>query len=333
MKVVFLVRRFWPDEGGVEKHVHRLSKKLIENGHKITIVTQSQGDVDEIDGIKIIRLPLFKNSRSDKFKIWKWMLQNYTIFKDNKIVHAHDVYFWYWPLKLLLPNKKSYVTFHGYETYPITKKAIFVRKISEKLTDGNIIVGDFISKWYKTNPTLVSYGAVDIPEYKKPHKEASAVFIGRLDEHTGILEYAKAVRILRITYESFRFLILGEGRYEKKLEGFKMLGFKENTIDYLMQNNFAFVSRYLSILEALACRRLVFAIYDNPVKEDYLKMAPFASFIVTANSSESLAMKVKYFLNNPKETKKFTDKGFEWVKSNSWEKLSDQYLMLWRKNV
>jgi glycosyltransferase involved in cell wall biosynthesis len=333
MKILFLARRFWPDQGGVEKHVLELSRRLIEKGHKVTVLTESQGDSNEVDGINIVRLPLFREGKAKKFKIWKWMLQNFRLFADNKIVHAHDVYFWYWPIKLLFPSKKSYITFHGYETYPISWKAILVRKISEKMADGNIIVGDFIAKWYRTKPDIVTYGAVDMVKPQKPKRLDSAVFIGRLDEHTGILDYAKAVEIIKDSYKSFKFTVLGDGKYKTKLNGFKTYGFKENVTDYLKENNFAFVSRYLSILEALASKRLVFALYDNPVKEDYLKMAPFASFIVTADKPETLARKVKYFLTNSKETKKFTEKGFEWVKDQSWEKLVSDYLRLWRKNI
>ncbi|MEK9175091.1 MAG: sodium/proton-translocating pyrophosphatase, partial [Patescibacteria group bacterium] len=58
-----------------------------------------------------------------------------------------------------------------------------------------------------TNPNFVIYGGVDIPKIQvKPKNSDSAVFIGRLDEHTGILDYAKTVDI--VTKASIKQMIL-----------------------------------------------------------------------------------------------------------------------------
>ncbi|MBI4097669.1 MAG: glycosyltransferase family 4 protein [Candidatus Levybacteria bacterium] len=335
MKVVFLARRFYPDVGGVEKHVYEISKALIKKGHKVTVITQSEGDKDVLDGIKIVRISKAPKGSSEKLQIWKWIISNRKLFQNADIVHSHDVFFWYLPIKLLFPSKKSFITFHGYESYPISKKSIFVRKISELLANGNIVVGDFIKKWYHTTPNYVTYGGVEISNIKyqisnKPKRD-SAIFIGRLDEHTGVLDYAKAVDLIKKEYPKFRFAIIGDGRYKERLERYRPLGFKKETTTYLKRYNFAFVSRYLSILEALANRRLVFALYDNPVKEDYLRMSPFARFIVIAQTSEKLARKVTFFLNNPIQQEKFVNAGFSWVKDQTWENVLQIYLSLWRK--
>jgi len=342
MKILFLTRRFWPDVGGVEKHVYEVSKRLAKLGHKVTVITQSQGEKIGIDGIKIVRIGIFPKNSSEKFQVWNWFWKNRKLIKDANIVHAHDVYFWYWPLKLLFLSKKSFVTFHGYESYPIKKKAIISRKLSEFLTDGNIIVGEFIKKWYGTTSDCVTYGGVEMSnlsageadiknqKLKRPKKD-SAVFIGRLDDQTGILEYAKAVDIIRERYPNFMFEIVGDGKLARHLKKYRPLGFNTNPNYYLRKYNFAFVSRYLSILEALANKRLVFALYDNSIKEDYLKMSPFAKFIIITNSPQKLSDKVMYFLNNPKEISKFTDPGFKWVKKQGWEEVVRLYLEIWKK--
>lgn len=332
MKIIFLTRRFWPDRGGVEKHVYEISKILIKKGHSVTVVTESMGKSLEIEGIKVVRMPYFPEGKKRKFYIWLWMLRNREIFQTADVVHAHDVYYQYFPLKLIFLSKKSFITFHGYETYPITKKAILIRKISEKLATGNIIVGSFMKKWYRVNPNSIIYGGVKIPKKNiKAEKLNSAIFIGRLDEHTGIMEYAKATEEIKKTNPRFSLKILGEGPYFKRLAKFRPIGFKENSSDYLPKYEFAFVSRYLSILEALASKRLVFALYDNPVKKDYLEMTPFINFIITADSPGKLARKIKYFQKNPKQANKFINAGYKWVKDQSWENVADTYLKLWRK--
>lgn len=53
--------------------------------------------------------------------------------------------------------------------------------------------------------------------------------------------------------------------------------------------------------------------YDNPVKEEYLKMTPFKEFIITADSPHNLARKINYFKENPKQINKFVDNGYEWA--------------------
>ncbi len=329
MKILFLSRRFYPDIGGVENHVLEIGKKLVLKGHKVVVATTSQGKEKKIEGIEIVRLPKTSNKR----EIWKWFFENRDLIKDSDIVHAHDVYFWYFPFRLFFPFKKSFVTFHGYESYPIKKKTIMIRKLSEYLASGNIIVGDFIKKWYGTKPNYVTYGAVEISNFQFPIsnkiKKESAVFIGRLDEQTGILDYAKAVKLIRKEIPQFEFTILGDGKFKAKLQEYKPLGFKRNPFDYLKNHNFAFVSRYLSILEAIASKRLVFAVFDNPVKEDYLRMSPFAKFIVIENNSSALSKKIIFYLENTKKADKLIEEGYRWVKNQTWDNMVRAYLDLW----
>lgn len=329
MNVLFLTRRFYPDVGGVEKHVLRVSELLIKKGHKVTVVTESHGQEKNFNGIQIFRIKS-RDGWFKKFDIWLWLFGNKDLIKKADIVHAHDVYYWYYPFKFIYPSKKSFVTFHGYENYPIKKRAIIIRKITEKLSNGNIIVGDFIKKWYGTKPDYVIYGGIDVPRTIKPVKDKkSAVFVGRLDEHTGILDYVKTIDLVRKKYSKFEFKIYGDGKFKQQLIEYRPGGFIENAEEYIEDYNFVFASRYLSILEALARKRLVFALYDNPVKEDYLKMAPFSKFIIMENNPELLAKKVLFYLDNEEEVEKFTKIGFEWAQEQSWNRIKNVYLDLW----
>ncbi len=330
MKIVFLTRRFYPDIGGVEKHVFEICKRMIEDGHKVLVITESKGVRREfINGIEIRRLKVPENLFK-KFYIWIWLFRSRKYIKGADIIHAHDVYYWYFPLRFLYPGKKSFITFHGYESYPIKKRAIIMRKISEILSDGNIIVGDFIKKWYGTKPNFVIYGGVDLPaKYTRPEMKNSAVFIGRLDRQTGIIDYAKVEDLIKERIKDFKFTIIGDGEFAKRLNRYRPLGFKSNPEQYFTSHNFAFVSRYLTILEALANQRLIFALYDNPVKEDYLKMSPFSKFIVIENNPEKLAGKVLEYLKNDEISKKMVEDGYKWVKTQTWDEIVEKYYRLW----
>lgn len=342
MTILFFTRLFYPHIGGVEKHVVEIGKRLVAKGHKVIIITEelqcniADKNTKTKNGLEIYRIPVGQQNKLKKLTIWFWLFRNRNIIKKADVIHCHDVFFWYLPIRLLYLRKPVFTTFHGYESYPITSKAIIIHKISEKLSFGNICIGDFIKKWYRTKPDYVSYGAVEADNFKVHNpkfKKESALFIGRLDDQTGILTYNEAFIKLRKKYPKFKFLIIGEGPDKHLINKHaELMGFQKDPEKYFPQYHFAFVSRYLSMLEAMAAKRLVFAVYDNPVKEDYLKMTPFAKFIIIENDSSRLAKKVTYYLNHPKEEKQLIDKAFNWVKKQSWEALVELYLTLWRKS-
>lgn len=337
MNILFLSRLFYPHIGGVEKHVMEISRILIKKGYTITIVAEQHSPdlkiEENIEGIKVFRIPNLKNNKFKKFQIWKWIWNNRRLIKNADIIHSHDVFFWYLPFRFLFPFKKVFTTFHGYEDYPLKSKYILMHKISEKLSVGNICIGDFIRKWYGTKPTYVSYGGVNIAksEKRKVKSEKSAVFIGRLDEQTGILTYIDAVKILKKKIPDFDFLVIGDGKLKGEISNkIKILKPLNNAAEYFQNYNFAFVSRYLSILEAMAAKRLVFAVYDNPLKEDYLRMTPFSKFITIFSSSLELVTKISFYLDNPRKKERLVIKAYEWAEKNTWDKVANVYLKLWK---
>lgn len=342
MTIVFLCRLFYPHIGGVEKHVREVGKRLVQDGHRLIVITESSSEVypdgqepvlhEQIDGMEAYRIPVGTDERDKKWVIWRWMWEHRQIWQKADLIHCHDVFFWYLPFRLLNPSKRIYMTFHGYESYPVRWQAVWMRKIAEKLSWGNICIGDFMKKWYGTKPTYVSYGGVEIKGEgeRVKGKGESALFYGRLDGQTGILTYQAAMHIINKKYPQFALIVIGDGELSNKIDRkTKRLGFRENVTQYLENSRFIFVSRYLSILEALAAKRLVFAVYDNPLKEDYLKMAAFAPYIVIEKQAEKLAEKVIFFLQNPKIEKELVERGHVWAKTQTWEEVVRTYDKLW----
>ena len=337
MNILFFSRLFYPHIGGVEKHVLEVSRILIKRGHRVIIVTEQSSPKSRlnevIDEIEIFRIPKLKDGKLKKFKIWKWLWNNYSVIKNADIVHCHDVFFWYLPFKFLCLTKKVCTTFHGYKNYPLKSKDILMHKIAEKLSAGNICIGHFMKKWYSAKPTYISYGGVELikNDELRINNDKSAVFIGRLDEQTGILTYTKAVEIMRKKIPSFEFLAIGDGKLKDQISSdIKVLKAQNNASRHFQNYNFAFVSRYLSILEALAVKRLVFAVYDNPLKEDYLRMTPFSKYIVICNSSSDLVSKISFYLENMKQKEKMVNDAYNWVENQTWEEMANTYLRLWK---
>lgn len=332
--ILFLVRLYHPHIGGVEKHVREVCRQLLKKGYSITIITERHeknlDNFENIDGVAVYRIPIPKSEALKKFSIWKWVLLHFSMFYKSDIIHVHDVFFWILPFRFFFPRKKVYITFHGYEGYPIKMRWIILRKVSELMSNGTICVGDFMKKWYFANPTNVIYGAVELNGIKTKPKPYSIVFFGRLEQQTNALEYTKGFQLLQKNSKKWSFTVYGEGFLSKKIGKIAEIQPFEPRIDLVIPKyEYVFVSRYLSILEALALKRLVFAFYDNELKKDYLLMSPFKDCIIVVNSPEELADKVEYYSKNEAEREKIIESGFNFAKKQTWEKMMLSYLQLW----
>ena len=343
MTVLFFTRLFYPHIGGVEKHVLEISKILVEKGHFVTVLTEKFErcllDTDEIDGIKILRINNGKDDWFKKFRAWKNLWKYRKLIKESDIVHAHDVFFWYLPFRFLYPRKPAYTTFHGYETnFPPSQKSIIIRKITEKLSWGNICVGDYIRKWYGAKTTHITYGGVEnfqISNIKShvssPISKAKISFIGRLDKDTGIDIYLKALAILKQKKIKFEFDVFGNGVFRKQAEKVgKVYGFIKDLSHSIEDSNIIFASSYLSMLQALALGKIVIAVYTNPLREDYLRDSPFVRYILIFNNEKDIVSAISSILNESYKFESMKKNGQEWARKQAWKKVVLLYLDLWK---
>lgn len=344
--ILFLSRLFYPHIGGVEKHVFEISKILIGKGYRVTIITENYDNLsknDLFEGINIIRIDAGGKNPS-KFRIWIELLKHFRIILDSDIVHCHDIFFWYLPFRFIFPFKKVYTTFHGYEGNNAPgKKEIFMHKIAEKLSHGNICVGDYLEKWYGTKPTIVTYGAVNIPKIffnkNNSKKIKNILYIGRLEKEAGILTYLSVLSILKKKGYDFSLTVLGDGhqmnqarRYAKENNlSVEFKGFVPEVYDFIPSADIVFTSRYLGTLESFVFRKPVFVIYNNPIKRDCFVMSPFKDFIVLEDTAEKLSSRFLEYVNNQNLMDKKTENAFDWVRNQTWEKMTNQYLSLWSK--
>ncbi len=360
MKVLFLSRLFYPHIGGVEKHVLEISKILVSKGHKVVVISEqpqasynngyqsnssSDRSVGKLKNLESYNINPGKDDWFKKFRIWKELWTYRDLIRNADVVHCHDVFFWYLPFRFLFLRKPVYTTFHGYEGNSIpNKKAIFMHKISEKLSYGNICVGDFLKKWYGTKPTFITYGAVDFQKIKEYiNKKSNAkktnskiIFFGRLENETGIIKYLEALKILKKKGITLTLDIYGEGSLKEAVNKYKeannlninLKGFIMNIESVLNNYEYVFCSRYLSILESMAFRKPIFAEYNNAIKKDYLQMAPFAKYISISKDGNEIAKSLEEFLL--KEKRLNVEDAYAWVRTETWDKMVDTYLKLWK---
>jgi len=93
----------------------------------------------------------------------------------------------------------------------------------------------------------------------------------------------------------------------------------------------AFASGYLAVWQALANRRLVFSIYDNELKRDYLRGFPEAeSVLEIAGDPDELAAKLNECLSDPGSADAMRRRGAELAAENTWDRVADLYLSMYR---
>lgn len=102
MKILMLTWEYPPRiVGGIARVVHDLSKRLIKDGHEVTVVTYKEGDLPDYEndkGVKVYRVPNFEINPNN-FIDWVMQLNFNLIAKASEIIakegkfdviHAHD---------------------------------------------------------------------------------------------------------------------------------------------------------------------------------------------------------------------------------------------------
>ncbi len=337
MRILSITPSFHPAVGGVETHVRRVSECLAEKGHRVTVLTHAPAASEDMLGqVRVCRLP-----RTGWLSAWRAARPH---IASADIVHCHDAYsflHFYLPSSWLPPRRPVFATFHGYEQYPIPGEAIRRRRFVRRRVINALCMGEFICQWYETPCFAVSYGGTD-PVANPPSlpETPSAVFIGRLAEDTSLMLYLDALAILRHDYgRTLKLAVAGEGPLGPVAEKFaeaqglrvRFLGAVADPGPLLDAASFAFVSGYLAIWQALARRRLVFAVYENQLKRDYISCFPEAQNVLAiSDSAVDLAAVLNHHLNTPAVGEEMRRRGAQLAAENTWEKVAQLYLAMYR---
>lgn len=326
-------RSFFPQVGGVEKHVWEICQHLASEENKITIFTEKFSnnvkDQEKINNIIVRRIKYRRLKIVGLLQIWVYLLKNRKIIKASDLIHVHDVFIWYLPFRLFYPKKRVYVTFHGWEgVCPIPRKNIFQKRLAAKLTRGNICIGEYIEKYYGLKADAVLYGGVNLPKKGLRKKKGYWVYVGRLEEDTGLPILLKALD----ETHGYEMHFCGDGGLRHECEKVGIVhGFCNPNI-YLTRAEICFASGYLSILEGFSYRSFVFVCYDNALKKDYYSLTPFGKFLISSESKEEIIINIKNIKRNIKNIKKYDklrERSYVWVKSMGWERAVNEYKRLW----
>lgn len=346
MTAVFFCRYFYPHIGGVERHVFEVSRRLQKKGFKIVVITEKHDttleDKEIYKDITIYRIPVGRDNKEKKYVIWRWLFAHRSLLTKAKIIHCHDVAYWFMPFRFLYPFKKMYTTFHGYEGNSLPKgRAIFMHRLSESFSSRTICVGDYLRKWYGTKSKFITYGGVSglaKGEADRIKKVREIIFVGRLDPEAGILKYLEVLNILKQDGSLPHLSVLGDGILAEEAKTFvrrhrlnvTFYGAVTNVQDFLLRGDCVFTSRYLGALESFACRKYVFCLYNNPIHKDCFMLSPFHEWMSISGDPKELAKSVSQLIDHPYSHEEDIDKAYQWARQQTWDKLTKLYLTLWR---
>jgi len=337
MKILFLARYFYPHVGGVERHIYEVGKGLVKKGHKVTLLTdrfdKHLRSYEEIDGIKIYRFVQPNIKFVGLIFTWIWLLLNIKKISRSDVVHCHDVFIWYLPFRIIFPKKKVFTTFHGWETkFPIPFKNILYKKIANTLSTGTMAIGEYVEKYYKIKTNLISYGAVIMPSKAVKKVRNQLTYVGRLSKDTGLLVLLAALDLLKNSGSlDLKVNFCGDGELKELCSKYGQVHGFTDPRPFLLNSRFLFAAGYLSVLEGLANKCIVFTAYDNELKRNYYELAPFGKWIITSNDPEVIAKKMVRNSISEKYSHKNIISGYNWVKEKSWKKLVKSYLNLWKQ--
>jgi len=330
MKILFLTRTFYPHIGGVEKHIKEIGLMLIREGHNVTVLTTKYerylSSYESLKAIKIIRFFQPEIKYLGLLYTWFWILKNRDLFKESDIIHIHDVFIWYLPLKILLPRKKVFVTFHGrWGKYPIPWQDIIQKRIGAKLSDGVICIGKYIAKNYRIKADIITFGATNLSRVKYKKDKKLVVYVGRLDKDIALDTLFEFIKKLK----GYRIVFCGDGKlaYKARVYG-DVRGFVDPKPFY-KKAKYCLASGYLTVMEALASKCLVLVTYDNPLQKDYYELTPFRKFIVYSKDSNELYRKFSYYQRNIDSGREIIAGGYNWVRKQNWREMVDNYYKLW----
>lgn len=336
MKIIHIVSHFHPRLGGVEKHVLNVAKEQVKSGNSVTIITgqyENYSAYENINGIEVYRFPATRSSLRMKL----WHIKHFLLFLQADILHVHNIMSVSNIPAFLLKKQKTVLTLHGWGgVYPIpTDEKKLVQTSIKKIANKTVTVGRFVNKWYEIESDEVIYGAVEpLNKNDDIKKDYDICILGRLESDAGIKLIIDALANVSLNLDAkFKICVCGDGALKgyllEKLKGIKVdfKGFVSNPEIYIKSSKSCITSGYLGILECLSLQTKVFSIYDNPLKEDYLRLSPFEQEIFISKDEEELTQNINQFIQSSPSTIEAIP---EYLEQFTWQKLVQTYNHLYQ---
>lgn len=242
-----ITREFPPESGGIGYYVYNLSKKLIERGHKVTVITRGTSKktfkevVEGIDVFKVTFFPLYPMHLSIHGLFMNSLLKSLEPFFDLVHVHSplpplikthlpimttvhtsmrtdskyHEVFDFYSLLEKLLST---------YISPPIESKLF---SISNSITTVSYSVVEELKDYGLESEKITVLGngvnekiffPIFTPNNKYRNGQKYVLYTGILRARKGLFDLVKCAKLVSDVKPDVRFIICGKGPFLRKLE-------------------------------------------------------------------------------------------------------------------
>lgn len=224
LKVLHIVRQFWPMIGGLEDYVYNLAREQAFLGYDVTVLTLDRNYINNNhlpltdispDGIRVIRVPFILSRK------YPLALSSYRYFRNFDILHVHAVDFFadFVAITKPLHRKRIILTTHGgfFHTGASLLKKIFfnlVTRFTIKAYDTVIGCSKNDVKIFRPiykNIIRIDNG-VNVQPYlnlAKAPLAGSLLYAGRLDSHKRVDHLIHLLSNLRQKGYDYKLVIVG----------------------------------------------------------------------------------------------------------------------------
>lgn len=252
LNILMVTPRYYPYMGGIETHVYEVGRRLVQNGHRITILTTAPDfshpsfpREEESQGMRILRVQAWPRKRDYYFAP-----AVRAIIKQTRwdLVHCQGCHTFVPPLAMMAARDAHipYVlTFHtgGHSSQARNSIRKLQWNLQRSLLAGAetlIGVSRFEAEYFRDGLRLpaekfvvISNGAM-LPALPSPRFPASdqtlIASVGRLERYKGHQRLIAALPQIRAWRANARLLIVGAGPYEQEL---RALAHQLNVAEYV----------------------------------------------------------------------------------------------------
>lgn len=225
LRILQITRVYWPNIGGIEKHVQWLSEALVRRGHQCDVVTLNRSfadnspypPYDKLNGVHIYRVPFIGSTRYPIAPRVRRFIQRYDV------VHVHAIDFLADWVTLTRPwhRRPVVLSTHGaffHTAFAQGLKPLWFQTATRLLTrsvDALICTSEADAKVFAqiTDRGRLLTQAVDLRPWRglQPAPQPGHwITIGRVDVHKGIASLLKTLaRVRDIDPRPFRMQIMG----------------------------------------------------------------------------------------------------------------------------
>jgi len=236
-----LTSEFTPGPGGIASYVHNLSKRLVQRGHNVTVISRGswrQSEHEEVDGIPVHRVRFIPSYPSPFWLHGVWVNRLLrTLEPDFDLLHVHGALVPVIDVSIPIVFTSHGATGEAIKNMPVKSFHFLVVKILSRqlinverslLQQADVITAvskacaDDLKGYHEIDREITVIGnGVDstffIPDQAKTIDEPYILYTGRLETIKGLTTLVESARYVCQEHRNLKFVLVGKGTVENVL--------------------------------------------------------------------------------------------------------------------